>query len=47
MLLVDHHSHALLTVARLAAVDPNGVCVVDLHRENRDAGVVRGDRHEA
>jgi hypothetical protein len=28
--LVDDHRHAFLAVADLAAVDPDGFCVVDL-----------------
>ena len=28
--LVDDHGHAFLAVAELAAVDPDGLCVVDL-----------------
>ena len=33
--LVDDHSHTLLTVVGLTAEDPDGLCVVDEHVEDR------------
>lgn len=46
MRLVDHHGHALLAVARLTAVDPDRVGVVDEDGVGRRARV-ECDGHEA
>lgn len=46
-LRVDHADHAGLTVLALRAVEPDGLCVVDLHGEGRHRGRVLGRRHEA
>jgi len=45
--LVDHHGHSLLAMIGLATEDPDRLCVVDEHVEDRREGFHPSDWNES